>query len=273
MRKIRLIAADMDGTLLNKQLEISPRNAAAIKAAQQKGVLFSVCSGRFCQFGAMKTKEAGISCPVVGANGASIWDDKVNRIVETFPLPADTAKTVNALLRSYDIYYCVFAPDMITVSREGTTHLKSFWNHPSLTEGYDLRFSSSAEDARKAAEEGKALKFYVGRLPDDVYQKVTDDLSQLNGIYVTTSGRNCIEIMNEGVNKCSGVQRLAAMHGIRMDEVMTLGDYFNDVPMIKAAGLGVAMGNSHEDVKACADYVTDTNEEDGVAKAIEKFVL
>ena len=79
--------------------------------------------------------------------------------------------------------------------------------------------------------------------------------------------------MREDVNKCFGVAQIAAMHGIRMEEVMTLGDYFNDVPMLKAAGLGVAMGNSHEDVKACADYVTDTNENDGVARAIERFVL
>ena len=79
--------------------------------------------------------------------------------------------------------------------------------------------------------------------------------------------------MKDGVNKCTGVEELAAMHGISMENVMTLGDYDNDMPMIKAAGLGVAMGNALEKVKAAADYVTDTNDNDGVGKAIEKFVL
>ena len=142
-----------------------------------------------------------------------------------------------------------------------------------MTENYGLGFSSDVKDIAKTAAEGNALKFYVGRLPDDIYGKLACDLEKIKGIYVTTSGRNCFEIMGEGVNKCSGVERLAAMHGIQMDEVMTLGDYYNDVPMLQAAGLGVAMGNAPEDVKACADYVTDTNENDGVAKAIEKFVL
>ena len=103
--------------------------------------------------------------------------------------------------------------------------------------------------------------------------KLLAELKLIKGIYVTSAGKNSIEIMKDGVNKCSGVKELAAMHGIDMKNVMTLGDYNNDMPMIRAAGLGVAMGNALDDVKACADYVTDTNDHDGVAKAIEKFVL
>ena len=178
MPDIRLIASDMDGTLLSADLTVSPRNAEAIRAAQEKGVIFAVCSGRFAQFGAMKMREAGISCPVIAANGACIWDDAEKKIIKTFPIPAKTALKVNALLREYGVYYCIFAPDLITASQEGTTHLKSFWKHPVLTETYGLGFSNKAADIERTAAEGKALKFYVGRLPDNVYERLDADLKK-----------------------------------------------------------------------------------------------
>ena len=273
MHDIRLIASDMDGTLFNSKHEISDRNAAAILAAQQKGVIFTLCTGRISQYGALHINDKGISCPVIGGNGGAIWDDTKKEIISMHPIEADLAMEVDELLYRYGVLYYAFLPDNIVSSDEKINHPNASWKDGAMTKAYGIPFGGGREKMRNAVENEQPFKFYVARQSDDIYDNLLAELKLIKGIYVTSAGKNSIEIMKDGVNKCSGVEELAAMHGIDMKNVMTLGDYNNDMPMIRAAGLGVAMGNALDEVKACADYVTDTNDNDGVAKAIEKFVL
>lgn len=274
MHDIRLIASDMDGTLFDSNMQVSERTAKALHAAQEKGVIVSLCTGRFAQFGALTLNKAGLISYVAGANGGSIWDDKQKKTISYHPISAEIALQLNDLLLSSHVYYYVFAPDAVITSEKDKTHpLRHYWENEEFARKYHFSFCSGHEYVQDIASSGKAIKFYVPRQPDEVYHYIRDGLQKIPGIYVTAAGKNCIEIMKEGVNKCSGVEELAALHGIDMKNVMTLGDYDNDIPMIRAAGLGVAMGNALDEVKACADYVTDTNDNDGVAKAIEKFVL
>lgn len=273
MKEIRMIASDMDGTLFNSKQEISDRNAAAILAAQKKGVLFALCTGRISQFGALHMNFKGISCPVIGANGGGIWDDTEKKIVSSHPIPAQVAMEVDALLHRYGVLYYAFTADNIVSCDEKINHPNASWKDGVMTKANGMPFGGGCEKMREAVEKEKTFKFFVARQPDDIHAKLAEDLRKIKGIYVTASGKNSFEIMKDGVNKCSGVEELAAMYGIHMENVMTLGDYDNDMPMIRAAGLGVAMGNALEKVKAAADYVTDTNDNDGVGKAIERFVL
>ena len=273
MHDIRLIASDMDGTLFNSKHEISDRNAAAILAAQQKGVIFTLCTGRISQYGALHVNDKGISCPVIGGNGGAIWDDTKKEIISMHPIATDTAMEVDELLHCYGVLYYAFVTDNIVSSDEKINHPNASWKGGAMTKVYGIPFGGGREKMRNAVKHEQPFKFFVTRQPDGVFEKLVTELKKIKGIYVTSAGKNSIEIMKDGVNKCSGVEELAAMHGISMENVMTLGDYDNDMPMIRAAGLGVAMGNALEEVKACADYVTDTNDNDGVAKAIEKFVL
>lgn len=273
MHDIRLIASDMDGTLFNSRHEISDRNAAAILEAQKKGVLFALCTGRISQYGALHVNDKGISCPVIGGNGGAIWDDTKKEIISQHPIEADIAMAVDDLLHHYGMLYYAFLADNIVSSDEKINHPNASWKDGAMTKAYGIPFGGGREKMRNAVENEQPFKFFVARQPDDVYEKVLAEVKKIKGIYVTSAGKNSIEIMKDGVNKCSGVEELAAMYGIPMEKVMTMGDYDNDIPMIRAAGLGVAMGNALDEVKACADYVTDTNDNDGVAKAIEKFVL
>lgn len=112
-------------------------------------------------------------------------------------------------------------------------------------------------------DEPEILGPAMEKLPKEVYEKYT----------VVRSTPFFLEFLNKEVNKGVGVEMLAKHLGIKREEVMTLGDAGNDIHMIEYAGLGVAMGNAFEEVKEVADYITDTNENDGVAKAIEKFIL
>ena len=273
MPEIRLIASDMDGTLFNSERDISKRNVEAILAAQKKGVIFSLCTGRIAQFGALNTNIRGISCPTVGSNGGSVWDDEQKKVVASNPIPMESALRVHDLLRHIGVHYYAIMPEHIASSDVNIVHPNATVYDGAMTRDYGVTFSVGADAMEKTVYSGLVNKFYVPRQPDEIYEKISEGLAEIGDIYVTTSGKNCCEIMKAGVNKRSGVEMLAAMYGISMENVMTLGDYENDVPMLSAAGLGVAMGNAPDEVKACAKYVTDTNNNDGVAKAIEKFVL
>ena len=273
MPEIRLIASDMDGTLFNSERDISKRNVEAILAAQKKGVIFALCTGRVAQFGALHTSVRGITCPVIGTNGSVIWDDRQKKIVVSNPIPTDVGMRVHELLKCIGVHYYALMPECIVSSDVNIVHPNATEFNGALIYEYGVVFSAGKEEMQAAVERGSVSKFYVPRLPDEIYAKMMVELKKIEGIYLTASGRNCCEIMKEGVNKRTGVETLAAMHGISMENVMTLGDYDNDVPMLSAAGLGVAMGNAPDEVKACAKYVTDTNNNDGVAKVIEKFVL
>ncbi len=273
MPEIRMIASDMDGTLFNRAMEISERNAKAILAAQKKGVVFALSTGRISQFGALHVNRCGISCPVSGANGGAIWNDSVKKIISAHPIPSSVALEVNELLQRYGVLYYAFTADNIVSSNENINHPNAAWCDGLMTKVYGIPFGGGADKMHRAVANEETVKFFVTRQPDDVYEKLACDLNKIGGIYVTAAGHKSFEIMKDGVNKRAGVEEIAAIHGIDMKNVMTLGDFHNDIPMLKAAGLGVAMGNALDEVKTCADYVTDTNDNDGVAKAIEKFVL
>ena len=106
----------------------------------------------------------------------------------------------------------------------------------------------------------------------DKLRRVREDLSKIEDIERTSSWYNNIEIMHKGANKGEALKALIKYLGIDREEVIAFGDNYNDLPMIELAGLGVVMGNADEAVKEKADYVTSTNMEDGVAKAIYKFL-
>lgn len=101
---------------------------------------------------------------------------------------------------------------------------------------------------------------------------IKEELETIEGLKITSSWENNIEIMSEGVDKGQAIKMLCEHLNIGRSEIMAFGDNYNDIEMLEYAGLGVAMGNSNDDIKEIADYVTDTNEESGFANAIFKFM-
>lgn len=273
MSDIRMIASDMDGTLLNSRLEISPVTAQAIRCAQAKGVLFSVCSGRFPQFTSQKLFEAGISCPVIGANGGLLWDDQKREVFASYPMDTASAVAAHTLLQKYGAYSYIFHPNAIVTTMEDRPHPYASWQDSILSRKYGMHFDCGFKAACRAVESGLTVKFFISLKNVEHVEALKEELFAIPRIYITSSGRNNLEIMRKGVDKCFGVKMLARQHNIAMENVMTFGDYLNDLPMIVAAGMGVAMGNALDEVKELADYVTDINDNNGVAKAIDQFVI
>ena len=270
---IRLIAADLDGTLLGADGSISAYNLEMIKSVQQKGIVFAACTGRYPENASQIMLDAGIICPVVSTNGAvAELSPYGERIQEVF-MDAKAAKTVFGQLEALGVGYYIFGKGTVDSRRDWPRHISEAHPEHLLKLKQRVRYQYGL-DACKAALEYPVFKFFVYFDKDSsTARDINTALSGIPGIGVTQSGSSNLEIMSSETDKGIGLRVLCQALGIMAEQTMALGDQLNDLPMIHYAGLGVAMGNAPETVKQAADAVTQRNTDDGVGKAIQRHVL
>lgn len=267
-KPVRLIATDVDGTLINSRGEIPPENIEAIHKAQENGIVVAIASGRFAVNVYLLLQEHGLSCPIIAVNGAKIVDENLKTISSCFMRHA-SALAVKDTLNALGSDYFVFGQDCLCTISETLVH------HTELSQGDRVREMgygyTHGREAMDICLQRPVQKFYVcDNVPLD---RVKSELEKIPEIYLTQSAPNNIEIMPFGVDKGYGVRALSAILDIPLSQVMTLGDQENDIPMLQAAGYGVAMGNASLETKAAAKYVTKSNNDCGFAHAIEKWAL
>lgn len=270
-KDIRLIAADMDGTLLNTTGDISAFNLEMIRKAQQAGIIFAACTGRYPENASQIMLNAGLNGPVVSLNGAVVETaPNAGRIHELF-LSEKAAREVFSRLEELGEGYHIFGKATVASRRDWPRHISETDADMAAILKRNVRYSYGY-DACSAALSRPIFKFFVYYSHGShSLREIADRLSDIPGTEITQSGTRNLEIMPEGADKGGGLQILAGRLGIIREEVMALGDQFNDLAMIKWAGKGIAMGNAIDEVKQAAFGVTDSNEEDGVGKAIAKY--
>ena len=233
----KLIALDMDGTLLRKDKTVSERTKKAIEDARKKGVTVVLATGRPID-GVTKYLEEldmyGENDYVLSYNGGLVLKTKNREAICKIGLTGE------------DLHY------LYEISKELGVNIHAFSETKGLITPKNSKYT-----------EEEVLQKAIDNLPKEVYDKYT----------VVRSAPYFLEFLNKEVNKGVGVEMLAKHMGITLDQVITMGDAGNDLHMIECAGMGVAMGNAFEEIKEVANYITDTNENDGVAKAIEHLVL
>lgn len=270
--RIKMIASDIDGTLLRGDGSISDFTVRVIHEAQRRGILFTVCSGRYPEHADVILKTYGIRCPVTGNNGATQWDARTDTVLSDHfmtPLSVQMAREAADALR---IPYIVFGRKHVTASEEEALHSSQKLYGEKLKTEYHIVFDAG-RDAVDATVARPVNKFYFHYDVPEQKARLVEALRRVPDISITTSGCHNVEIIPAGCDKASGVVEMARLFHIDMSQVMTIGDYENDVPMLRTAGLGVAMGNAGEDIKHLVRHVTASNEEDGLAKAIQKYVM
>ena len=265
---IRLIATDIDGTLLNSDHIIPEENIRAIRDAQKKGIIVAIASGRYVENVYLLLQQYGLSCHIIGVNGAKITDPDRNALISHFIDPA-AVQAVYQKLIELQMDYFIFGIDSVCTARQTVKH------HSELSYGKDIEklgfhFYHGPEEAEKCCQ-NPVHKFFV--CSNDRSDEVRAALQDIPGIELTRSSPRNVEINPAGVNKARGIEELAACFDIPLSQVMALGDEENDLPMLKAAGWGVAMGNGCESVKEAARFITDTNNQGGWAKAVRKYAL
>jgi len=263
---IRMIVTDLDGTLLNGSFQISPENKEALQAAAAKGVLVTLATGRMYRSARPYALELGLNAPIITYNGAVVKSTGGDVLFASY-LEAAAAKAVLQycfqrswyvqLYQGGDLYYA--AATAAALAYEQSAGIKGM----AVGQAGMLARATAAPKLLAVAPDSLRTDAMVAELAAAFPGKIA----------VMKSSPLYIEVIAPGVSKAAAMLSLAAAHGIRADEIMALGDSNNDLSMLRAAGLGIAMGNAAESVKQIADAVTTDCEADGVAAAVRRYVL
>lgn len=273
-QKIKMIGLDLDGTLLNERKEILPYTRQVLRKAAERGIIVLVATGRpFAGIPEELRVWSGMRYAVT-ANGARVIDGKEKKVLIEKLLPIERAKKALEIFRKYDTLQEVYFNGQGYADEDKLKNI-SHYHHDSNMWEYVLSSRKAVPDimvlagqTNRGAEKVQAMFADIEEL-QTAWQELE---KQDNMVLVSSLGYN-IEVNASGVNKGATLVELGNMLGIGPEEIMACGDRDNDIEMLKAAGLGVAMGNAEDEVKAAADYITLSNEEEGAAKAIERFVL
>ncbi|GKU83735.1 Cof-type HAD-IIB family hydrolase [Niallia sp. NCCP-28] len=280
---IKCIAIDMDGTLLTSTQEITEENKSAIKQAQQQGVEVVIATGRAYEEAGDLLKEAGIITPMICANGAEIRTNQ-HEIIGTNPLEKEMAKKIANILHDNQVYYEVY-------TNRGTYTLDKNTARSLIIDIFTVNgHTENMEEIKRAAEERLndihqvesylpliedkdqvIYKFLAFNYDQSLLAKVKEELlSVIDGIAISASGKENLEITSVNAQKGIALEEFVKTREIDLKDTMAIGDNFNDLSMLLKVGRAVAMGNAEEEIKKQCHFVTTTNEESGVAKAIHK---
>lgn len=272
--KYKLVLLDMDGTLLNSKNEISKRNLEAIRAAEEQGIRVTIATGRVFTSAKIYAKQVGINTPMIACNGALIKDHLTNEVLYQNLLSKEALINTLEICQRSGVYFHFYDDERFFVEKKFLDYFKQYvMTRNAENEG--LIPYTIMEDAKAYVEanEVKALKVLMVDLGNSHLDALREELMVVPGITVEKSWYNNLEVMNHGVSKGNGLSILGEYLGFKQEEMIAFGDNFNDLSMAAAAGAFVAMGNAEEIVKEKATYVTASNDEDGVALGIEKYVL
>lgn len=284
MPKYQLLALDLDGTLLGPSSRVSAANARAVRRAQQAGVQIVLCTGR--NLTETRVFNAQLEAPadwIVIANGAAA--ERLSDGVQfTFDgLDRQRCEAVFAVCTQFHTDPCLYTGDSLYYGREFLRFLQEIRRRGTASldetaEGYFFMDSWEKWRALLDKEDGRILKAILHDLDPKVVDRMMQTLEQTGLFELAPSimyggALKNVEINCRGVHKGQGLAQLADRLGIGMDAVMAIGDSDNDLTMLRMAGLGVAMANAAPYIRDAADECTGSHAEDGVAQAIERYIL
>lgn len=277
---IKLVASDMDGTLLDRSGKVSATNLAAIKALEQKNIRFLVCTGRNYVDAVEPLKEAEISCDIICMNGAAVFDGGGKQIRKQ-PLLLSQINHILTICRPYSVLFDFMSDEgsYTTVSRE--EFKKSFENNtflPMVTEEHTFdriveRFHFTTEEFLLQSEM-TIYKISVIHEDTNKLKQIRFLLENVEGISIASSAPTNLEITHKRAQKGTALLEYAVNNKIRPREILAVGDSENDLSMLELPlGYTIAMENASSIVKSSARLITRSNQEHGVAYAIHSLIL
>lgn len=283
---IKLIASDMDGTLLNSEHKISEENLEAIKKAQKLGVHFAIATGRIYSDVEPFLKEMGIECECIVMNGAE-YRSKDGNVLESVYIDKNKAAEIFNMIKQNEISSEIYTNNgLYTIDTKEKVLIQIAYRVQAFNPGVSFEealvlakehnhftnlnyVTDINEFLNSDIEIGKFVAFYND---EETTVKVKRKLEAIEGLAITSTFTKNIEINNKDAQKGFILTKVAQKMGINKDEVMVIGDSFNDYSMFTEFPISFAMENAVSKIKEIAKYVTDTNDNAGVAKAIYKVL-
>ncbi len=256
-----LICTDLDGTLLRDDKSISKENLAAIEYFKSEGGYFTFVTGRLPYFVQDIYDRVKPNAPIGCSNGGAIYDYSKMQYLHTTELSKDSMELVRAVERAVEgIGIQIYTFDKIYFSRENSAmkHFRALTGVPNIVKRYDEVTEPVAKIVFGDMREEAILKT----------KAVLDNHPKFASFDYIRSEKTLYEILPKGISKASVLPKLAKILGVDEKKIVAVGDYNNDVAMIRDAGVGIAVANATDEAKTVADYITVSNEEDAIAKII-----
>ena len=284
----KLIAIDLDGTLLNSYGQISEKNKKTLQMAQEKGIQVVLASGRSTNSVKNLANEIGNSHYIICGNGSLIYDLQKEQIIYDKFIDKKKVLQIIEICEQNSIYYNVYTEDMVIAKNLSNNVLFYHQENANKPENKKTKINlvDNIYDYVKNLENENILKFTISDQSNIIFNSIIKKIREIKNIDVLDvahmsrkmikSGTEEVsleyyytEITSENVDKWIAISWLADKLNINKEEIMTIGDNINDKMMIENAGMGIAMGNSAPYIQEIADKVVANNNEDGVAEAVE----
>ena len=284
----KLIAIDLDGTLLNSYGQISEKNKKTLQMAQEKGIQIVLASGRSTNSVKNLANEIGNNHYIICGNGSLIYDLQKEEIIYDKFIDKRKVLQIIQICEQNSIYYNVYTEDMVIAKNLSNNVLFYHQENANKPENKKTKINlvDNIYDYVKNLENENILKFTISDQSNIIFNSIIKKIREIKNIDVLDvahmsrkmikSGTEEVsleyyytEITSENVDKWIAISWLADKLNINKEEIMTIGDNINDKMMIKNAGMGIAMGNSAPYIQEIADKVVANNNEDGVAEAVE----
>jgi Cof subfamily protein (haloacid dehalogenase superfamily) len=273
-QKIKLIVCDLDGTLLNSKKSISPANINAAKMARERGIFVTICSGRIHTMLEAYSRTLSVEGPLIAVNGAVVIDTRSGEILYKNLVDPQAALPLLRFCREHGLDYLLVTTEGCWHA-EGSNRKARFEQYNQIAEKDNLSpipLHVFDQDYREALS-GEIHKMLISGLSPAEMEMTEAYIRTLKGLSHTSSEPGLLDVAAPDVNKGAGVAALGRILGLEKQQICVFGDYLNDIPMFEQAGFPIAMENADETVKRHALAITGSNDEDGVARAIEKYIL
>lgn len=266
MSGIKLVAFDLDGTLVGKSLQLRPKVLETIGRMRERGIAGCIVTGRMYKAALPFARALRFTAPVICYQGAAVIDCETDEVLQDLPLPNRESLEIEAYARENGLHVQLYANDRYyceSLNPYVELYAKISGVEPVLVPSLRRRF-----------ETWGATKACVIAEPDVIAAHLPHVCAMLGErAYVTRSIPYFLEVMHPRVNKGRSLQIVADHLNVPMQSVMAIGDSWNDAPLLEAAGLGVAMGSAPDELRVVADAVVGDVENDGAAEALERFAL
>src|SRR6056297_994648 len=262
----KLIACDLDDTLLNSNFEVSKEDKESISKLNEKGIYFTIATGRVTKSAKKYAEELKLEVPYISFNGGKITDPKSDKQIYSRELKKDIIIEIIKYAERAKIHCNIYTEDKVIVKEKNrwTDYYKTFArNFPIKEVGTLSEYDFKSTPKLILIDENKKLKKAF-----DEINKIKDD--KVNMFF---SKPNFLEFTEEKATKGEALRHIANLYNIDRNKVAALGDSFNDISMLEYAGLSAAVENASKEIKNIVDYVTTSNDENGLTNFLNKYIF
>lgn len=268
-KQYRLIVSDFDGTLRSRSGGVSEGNAEAIREYIGRGGIFALCTGRMPNSIVPHAERLGLNGPIAAYQGALIRDIRTGEIMRDCRIPCEDAVRICRVLQEGGAHLHVYDGDTLYVNKDDD--FRRWYEEVCCVRGILTPPEIDKTVAGRGISPHKIIVVCDAADRAAVFAAAEAEFGR--DFYITTSTENLVEVVSRGCDKGDALRFLAGYYGVPVEQTIGIGDNHNDLPLVQAAGLGVAVGNAAESLKRAADVVSPRCEEDGVGYIVRKYGL